>query len=217
MKPSILIVDDHSIVREGLQNLLLSKLHIDKIDQASDGLEALNKVKAQFYDYVIMDISMPNMNGIEATKEILNLHPKTKIITLSMHSDKHYVLESLKAGAKAFLLKDCAFEELIVALKTVKEGKLFLSAKINDIVIQEFITNTPNPSNEKMAFQLLTAREREVLKLLAEGNSTKEMASKLELSIKTIENHRQQIMEKLNIHSIAELTKYAIKEGLTSL
>ena len=146
MKPSILIVDDHSIVREGLQNLLLSKLHIDKIDQASDGLEALNKVKAQFYDYVIMDISMPNMNGIEATKEILNLHPKTKIITLSMHSDKHYVLESLKAGAKAFLLKDCAFEELIGALKSVKEGKLFLSAKINDIVIQEFITHSSKPS-----------------------------------------------------------------------
>lgn len=217
MKPSILIVDDHSIVREGLQTLLLSKLHIEKIDQASDGLEALSKVKNEFYDYVIMDISMPNMNGIEATKEILCIHPKTKILTLSMHSDKHYVLESLKAGAKAFLLKDCAFEELIIALKTVKEGKLFLSAKINDIVIQDFMTQSGQITNEKTAFQLLTPREREVLKLLAEGNSTKDMANKLELSIKTIENHRQQIMEKLDIHSIAELTKYAIKEGLTSL
>ncbi len=217
MKPSILIVDDHSIVREGLQTLLLSKLHIEKIDQASDGLEALSKVKNEFYDYVIMDISMPNMNGIEATKEILCIHPKTKILTLSMHSDKHYVLESLKAGAKAFLLKDCAFEELIIALKTVKEGKLFLSAKINDIVIQDFMTQSEQITNEKTAFQLLTPREREVLKLLAEGNSTKDMANKLELSIKTIENHRQQIMEKLDIHSIAELTKYAIKEGLTSL
>lgn len=217
MKHSILIVDDHKIVREGLKNLLESKLDLKIIEEAQDGLKAIELAKATFFDFIVMDISMPNLNGIDATREILRLQPQTKIITLSMHSDKNYVLESLKAGAKGFLLKDCAFEELILALKTISEGRIFLSAKINDVIVGEFINQASNQQTSGSAFQVLTAREREVLQLLTEGHSTKEMANKLGVSVKTIENHRQQLMEKLDLHSIAELTKYAIRQGLTQL
>jgi len=217
MSSNILIVDDHKIVREGLKNLLLRKFKIEKIKEAQDGLGALELVKKDFFKFIIMDISMPNLNGIDATKEIMSFSPESKIIILSMHSDKNYVFESLKAGAKGFLLKDCAFEELLIALKTISEGRIFLSAKINDVVVSEFLNRNAPIEKGRSAFQLLTTREREVLQLLTEGHSTKEMAAKLDVSVKTIENHRQQLMEKLDIHSIAELTKYAIREGLTQL
>lgn len=208
----ILIADDHKIVREGLKNLIEKKIPQAQIHEAKNGLEALNQTQETFFNFIIMDISMPEMNGIEATKKILKLHPETKIITLSMHSDKAYIHESLQAGAKGFLLKDCAFEELLIALKTIHEGRLYLSPQISDVIVKDFITH-PHETNSTP----LSSREKEVLQLIAEGNSTKEIAGKLSVSVKTIENHRQQIMEKLDLHSIAELTKYAIREGLSSL
>ena len=164
---------------------------------------------------VIMDIGMPDMNGIDATRQIILETKSIKVIALSMHSDRRFVLQMLKAGASGYLLKDSAFEELELAIQTVMSGQPYLSPKITDVVIKEYIYSIP--ANEATVFTALTSREREVLQLLAEGKTTRQIAAHLNISIKTIETHRQQIMEKLNMHSIAELTKYAIREGLTSL
>ena len=166
-------------------------------------------------DVVIMDLGMPQMNGIEATREITSGNEKIKVVALSMHSDKRFVLQMLKAGASAYLLKDSAFEELITAIKTVMSHQSFLSPKITDVVLKEYLQTVSR--GDASVFSVLTHREREVLQMLAEGRSTKEIAASLNVSVKTIETHRQQIMDKLKIRSVAELTKYAIREGLTSL
>jgi len=164
---------------------------------------------------IIMDIGMPEMNGIDATRQIVSENREIKIIALSMHSDRRFVLEMLKAGASGYLLKDSAFEELVTAVHTVMANQPYLSPKVTDIVVKEYLHNLP--ANDKNVFTILTVREREVLQLLAEGKSTKQIASTLNLSVKTVETHRQQIMEKLEIRTVAELTKYAIREGITSL
>jgi DNA-binding NarL/FixJ family response regulator len=162
-----------------------------------------------------MDIGMPDLNGIEATRQILAESPHIKIIALSMHSETRFVSEMLKAGASAYLLKDSAFEELIQAIHASRSNKIYLSPSIADKVIKNYITSFPRESFSP--FSILTQREREVIQLIAEGKSTKKVASLLFLSVKTVETHRQNIMEKLDLHSVAELTKYAIREGLTSL
>jgi DNA-binding NarL/FixJ family response regulator len=162
-----------------------------------------------------MDIVMPNLNGIEATRKIVAKTPGIKIIALSMHSDRRFVVEIIKAGASGYLLKDCAFEQLAHAIGDVAAGKIYLSPKITNILIKDHVHIFPQ--SEFSVFSILTRREREVLQLLAEGKATREIASKLDVSVKTVETYRKQIMDKLDIHSIAELTKYAIREGLTSL
>jgi len=164
---------------------------------------------------IIMDIGMPEMNGIDATRQIVSENKDVKIVALSMHSDRRFVLEMLKAGASGYLLKDSAFEELVNAVHTVMDGQPYLSPRITDIIVKEYLYNLPR--NEPNVFTILTVREREVLQHLAEGKSTKQIASTLNLSVKTVETHRQQIMDKLEIRTVAELTKYAIREGLTSL
>jgi len=215
MKTRVLIVDDHKIFREGLRSMLEKKPDIEVVGEAENGREAIRMFKELLPDIVIMDIVMPDMNGVEATRHISADQSNAKIIGLSMHEDGRFAAEMLKAGAAGFLLKDCAFEELVDAINTVKANGIYLSSKIKEGMIKDYIgllskDNLPG-------FSVLSAREQEVLKCLAEGKSTREIASHLGVSIKTIETHRQNIMEKLDIHSIAELIKYAIRAGLTSL
>ncbi len=215
MTIKIILADDHKIIREGLRALLEKNPKMEVVAEAQDGLTTVSLAKKILPDIVIMDIGMPDMNGIDATRQIILETRNIKVIALSMHSDRRFVLQMLKAGASGYLLKDSAFEELELAIQTVMTGQPYLSPKITDVVIKEYIHNVP--ANESTVFTALTSREREVLQLIAEGKATKEIASRLCVSVKTIETHRQQIMEKLNIRSIAELTKYAIREGLTSL
>jgi two component transcriptional regulator, LuxR family len=215
MKISIVIADDHKIIREGLKSLLEKQADLEVLAEAEDGLTAAKLAHKLHPDIVIMDVAMPVLNGIEATRQITAEVAGVKVIALSMHSDKRFVLQMLKAGASAYLLKDSAFEELITAVHTVVGNQPYLSPKIADVVVKEFLHSISK--TESSVYTILTAREREVLQLLAEGKPTREIASTLHLSVKTIETHRQQIMEKLNLRSIAELTKYAIREGLTTL
>lgn len=210
MTIKVLLVDDHKIMREGLQSLLEQSGDIAVVAQAANGLEALRCFPECTPDVVVMDLTMPEMNGIEATKKLVELYPDTRILALSMVLDRSCVAESLKAGAKGYLLKDCAAEELIVAIRTLYAGKSYLCSAITDLVINEF-----QQKNRQMTKQLLSPREREVLQLIADGISTKEIAFQLAVSAKTVETIRMNLMKKINVFSIAELTKYAIREGIT--
>ena|SRR2546423_1819771 len=211
----ILLADDHQIVREGLRGLLQQEGDMEVIGEAADGRAAVQMTHDMSPDVVVMDVGMPGLNGIEATRQIMNKEPDAKVVALSMHADRRFMGEMLKAGAKGYLLKDGAFEELANAIRSVVADKVYLSPRIADVVVDDYVRrqNGVEPS----AFAKLTPREREVLQLMAEGRATKEIAMDLHVSIKTIETHRRQIMEKLQIYSVAELTKYAIREGLTSL
>ncbi len=211
----VLLADDHKIVRDGLRNLLEAQPDIDVIAEAENGRMAVQLARKLSPGIVIVDIAMPGLNGIEATREMLRHDPTTKIIALSMHSDKRFVGEMLKAGASAYLLKDCAFEELVTAIRAVLADKTYLSPMIGSVIVDSFVRRPEEAGTS--AFSLLTKREREVLQLLAEGKNTKEIADRLYVSVKTIETHRTHIMEKVHVRTVAELTKYAIREGLTSL
>jgi two-component system, NarL family, response regulator NreC len=214
MPIKVLIAEDHKIVREGICALLSKETDIKVIAEAEDGDTAVQLAKELLPDVVVMDIGLPNLNGIEATRQIVAGVPGVKVIALSMHSDRRYILEMLKAGAKAYLLKDCAFEELVQAVRNVKRNKVYLSQKITETMINDQILLT---KDESSVFTLLSDRERQVLQLIAEGMTMKEIAHSLKVSVKTAETYRQRIMEKLNMHSVAELTRYAIREGLIQL
>jgi DNA-binding NarL/FixJ family response regulator len=211
----IILADDHQIVRHGLRSLLAAEPDMEVVGEADNGRAVVRLVQEKSPQVVIMDISMPDLNGIEATRQIINESPGMKIIALSMHSDSLFVLNMFKAGASGYLLKDCALEELVKAVRTVINRKIYLSPGISDIVIKDFVIGW-SPA-ESSAFSILTPREREVLQLMAEGKSTNQIADNLCVSVKTVEAHRKQLMNKLDIHSVAELTKYAIRQGLTSL
>jgi two-component system response regulator NreC len=215
MPVTILIADDHRLFRDGLRTLLAARRDVKVVAETSDGSETVSKAAELKPDIILMDVSMPGLNGIEAARRILSRGTSTRIIVLSMHSDRRFIAESLKAGARGYLLKDSPFEEVLNAIRTVREGKLYLSNQIRDSMIEEYIAVAGTAPGS--AFSTLSAREREVLQLLAEGKTTKETAARLNVSVKTIETHRKQIMDKLGIHSVAELTKYAIREGLTPL
>ena len=210
----VLLADDHAILRHGLSNALQQEEDMEVVGQAPDGLSAIQLVREQSPDLVVMDISMPDMNGIDATRQIKRDFPKVKIIALSMHSAKKFVREMFHAGASGYLLKDCRFDELADAIRIVMAGKTYISPEISDVVIESYV-ESPN-GQASSAFNTLTKREREVLQLIAEGKTTKQTGMKLHISPKTVEAHRLRIMDKLEIDNIAQLTKYAIQEGLTS-
>jgi DNA-binding NarL/FixJ family response regulator len=211
----IILADDHQIVRHGLRSLLSAEPDMEVVGEADNGRAVVKLVQEKSPQVVIMDISMPDLNGIEATRQILSESPGIKVIALSMHSDSLFVLNMFKAGASGYLLKDCALEELVKAVRTVLSRKIYLSPGISDIVIKDFVIGWSPP--ESSAYSILTTREREVLQLMAEGRNTNQIAESLCVSVKTVEAHRKQLMNKLDIHSVAELTKYAIRQGLTSL
>ena len=215
MKARILLADDHQIMRDGLKALLEKHSTIEVIAEAQNGIEALALARQKKPDVIVMDIAMPDINGIEATRQIKSELADIKIIALSMHSDRRFVTEILKAGASAYVLKQAAFEDLEKAIKAVMLDRTFLSSDILESVVSDYVSQLSNSQYE--AFRELSDRERQVLQLLAEGNSTKETAFKLNVSVKTIESHRQNIMTKLGIRTLAGLTKFAVREGLTSL
>ena len=211
----IVLADDHKIMRKGLRALIDSHSGLTVVEEADNGRIAVELARKLLPDVVIMDVAMPDLNGIEATRRIIAELPHTKVIALSMHFDKEFVIAMLKVGALGYLLKDCAVEELICAIRAVMNNKIYLSRTISDIVIDDYISSLSK--DEVSILSTLTGREREVLQLIAEGKTTKEIASCLHVSINTIDTHRRQVMEKLDMHSIAELTKYAIRKGLTTL
>ena len=215
MEIKVLIVDDHKIMREGLSKLLRNKANINVIGEAENGREALNMTKTYNPNVVLMDVVMPILNGIEATKIILNDSPEIRVIALSSHSAKEYVTGMLGAGASGYILKDCAFDELVQAIESVYSKHTYLSREIADVVVSEYLNN--NHVAQRNNPEELTPREKEVLQLISEGNSTKQIATNLFVSIKTVESYRQRIMQKLNRFSVPELTKYAIRMGWTSL
>jgi len=195
--------------------LLEAESDMEVIGEADNGRKVLKLAQEMLPDVIIMDLSMPELNGIEATRQILSGSPAVKVVALSMHSDSLFVLNMIRSGASGYLLKDCALEELVKAIRTVVSQKTYLSPGVSDIVIKDFVTGWQTTSTS--AFTVLSAREREVLQLMAEGKSTNQIADGLCVSVKTVEAHRKQVMTKLGIHSVAELTKYAIRQGLTSL
>jgi len=215
MSIKIILADDHQIVRQGLRTLLAAEPDMEVVAEADNGRAVIKLAQELRPNVVIMDITMPDLNGIEATRQILAESPGIKIIALSMHSDSLFVLNMLRAGASGYLLKDCALEELVKAIRTVVSHKTYLSPGISDIVIKDFVSG--RAATDSSAFAVLTVREREVLQLMAEGKSTNQIADALCISIKTVEAHRKQMMNKLELHSVAELTKYAIRQGLTTL
>ena len=215
MSIRVLIADDHKITRQGLRSLLEKESDIEVIAEAQNGRNAVELAKKLYPDVIIMDVSMPDLNGVEASKQIIQDSDNVKIIALSMHSDSLFVSEMLKSGASGYLLKDCAFEELEQAIRTVIDGKAYLSPSISGVVVEDYLHRLSKTELGKV--EVLTDREREVLQLLAEGKSTKQIALKLHISAKTVETHRRQIMNKLDIHTVAGLTKYAIRKGLTAL
>ena len=211
MSIRIILADDHAIVRHGLSRSFQQEEDVEVIAQTKDGRSTVQLTKELSPTVVVMDIGMPDLNGIEATRQITRESPQVKVIALSMHSSRKYVTEMFKAGASGYLLKNCDFEELADAVRIVAGGKTYISPSISDVVIQHVHGSEEGDS----AFSVLTRREREVLQLLAEGKTTKQAALRLYISPKTVEVHRLNLMNKLNMDSIAELTKYAIQEGLT--
>lgn len=211
----ILLVDDHKITRDGLRAMFEKLPDTEVVGEAESGREAVRLTKELKPAVIIMDISMPDLNGIDATRQILAESPKIKVIALSMYSDRRYVIGMLKAGVSGYLLKSCAFDELANAVNAVVKNRSYISPQIAETVMQDYTRKLT--IDDTSTVSALTPREREVLQLIAEGLTSTQIASRLFVSEKTVSTHRRQIMEKLNIYSIAELTKYALKEGLTSL
>jgi DNA-binding NarL/FixJ family response regulator len=211
----ILIADDHRIIRDGLRSLFEKNSDLRVIAEAEDGETAIRLALEMRPDIVLMDLNMPKLNGIEATRQIVEGCPSTKVVALSMRCDKQVIGETLRAGAVAFLPKDAAFRELLVALQTVMNNHVYLSPEIAELVVETYVRKTPQEQADAIA--TLTPRERQVLQLVAEGKTTKEIAALMDIGAKTVDTHRQHIMSRLNLHSVAELTKFAIREGLTAL
>ncbi len=213
----LILVDDHELMRSGLCTLLENESGFEVIGEASSGREALDLVRKNQPDVVIMDVTMPDMSGVLATKNITAEFPDIKILGLSMHPAEAIVGEMLEAGALGYLTKNCAAQDLVKAVHQILTGKIFLSPELPEGILQKFRQSQKNKSKNRAPLESLSHREREVLQLVAEGNPTKSIADKLFISEKTVGAHRQKIMQKLGIHSVAELTKYAVREGLTPL
>jgi len=211
----ILLADDHTIMRRGLRLLLESQPGFTVVAEAADGRQAIAQAEATKPDVAVLDIAMPNLNGIEASQRINAALPGTAIVILSMHSDEGYVLRALKAGAKAYLLKDSAEGDLIEAIKAVDEGKAFFSPEISKVLVEDYVREVRARGVED-SYELLTSREREVLQLLAEGKSNKDIAALFNLSLYTVDTHRRNLQDKLNLHNFPELILYALRKGVIS-
>lgn len=212
-KIRIIFVDDHEIFHECIRHLFDQQETMTMLAVANNGRAAVRLARELSPDVVVMDISMPGLNGIDATRRILADNPKTRVIALSMHSDRTIIQQILKAGARGYVLKDCAFDELLTAIQAVMQHNMYLSPKITSVVLDDYLHRDP----ESDGSGTLSVREREVLQLIAEGKSTRQIADELNVSVKTVESHRAQVMKKLNLHSLADLVKYAVREGLTTL
>jgi DNA-binding NarL/FixJ family response regulator len=213
MKKKVVIAEDHAILRQGLRSLLDSRDDLEVVDEAEDGLEAVRSVEKHNPDLLILDLSMPRMDGLSAIKETKKRFPKTRIVVLTMHKKEEYILEVFKSGAEGYCLKSSDYEELLMAVNAVLSGKRFISPEVSDKVLEGFLEGH-RTIKEKSSWDTLTQREREVLKLVGEGNKNKKIADYLCISVKTVEKHRANIMEKLDLHTASALTGYAIEKGL---
>lgn len=212
MKPiRILLADDHNVMRRGLRLLLESQPDFTVVAEAADGRQAVEQAAASKPDVAVLDVAMPNLSGIEAAQRIQSELPSTSVVVLSMHSDEGYVLRALKAGARGYLLKDSAEGDLIEAIRAVTQGKTFFSPEISKMLVEDYVREIRTRGIED-SYELLTSREREVLQLIAEGRSNKEVATALNLSLYTVETHRRNLQDKLNLHSLAELILYAVRK-----
>jgi DNA-binding NarL/FixJ family response regulator len=210
----LLIADDHTLLRDGMRALLESTERIKVVAEANDGIEVMELLKKHQPDIVLMDIGMPRMNGLDATKLITQNYSETRVLILSMHANEEYALRALRAGAAGYILKEARKQELLHAIETVAAGGTYLTPKVSRHVIDNYVQSV---GSNKSPLEKLTPRQRETLKLIAEGRSNKEIASMLDLSIKTVETHRTQLMERLDIHDVAGLVRFAIKSGLTTV
>ena len=211
---SVILADDHSLVRAGIRSLLEQLPNLTIVAEAGDGREALALVQARTPDVIVMDITMPGLNGLDATARIVQEHPRTKVLILSMHTGEEYVRHALRAGASGYLLKDAATTELALAIEALRHNRSYLSSAISKDVINRHRRQSQDPKSRPV--KPLTPRMREILQLIAEGDSTKEIAHRLSLSVKTIETHRMHLMARLNIHDVAGLVRYALRNGLIS-
>ena len=211
----ILLADDHTVVRDGLRALLEREADMKVVAEAADGRESVRLAEAEVPDVVVMDLAMPHMNGMEATRRILSANPRVGVVILSMHQDESYVLGSLKAGAKGYLLKDSMRNEVLQAIRAVYQGRSFLTRKVARILHEDYVSQLEQRGLEDR-YDLLSDREREVLQLIAEGRSNKEVANLLNISLTTVETHRAHVLQKLGIHTVPELILYAVRKGIIS-
>jgi len=233
MTERIIIADDHQIVRQGLRRLLESEESFSVIGEAANGRAAVHMAEELSPDVIVMDVTMPDLNGIDAARQITTKHPEIKVVGLSMHADSRFATEMLRAGASGYLLKEDAFEELATAIRQVLSGQIYVTPSIAGALLGRSMESQHRDGGDggigiggdqlagmgTLASQImhLSPRQREVLQLISEGRSTKEIAFDLGVSVKTVETHRRQMMDKLNLHSVAQLTKYAVREGITSV
>lgn len=209
----VLLADDHAIVRRGLRSLLETERHVVVVAEAGDGHEAIRLAEQHRPDIAILDIGMPLMNGIEVAARLRAMDTPPRVLVLSMHTDESYILRALAAGAQAYLLKDSTDEELLPALRAVSSGKPFVSAAVSAVLVEDYVRHLQSRGLTD-TFHLLTAREREVLQLLAEGRANKEVATRLQVGLSTVETHRANLMQKLNLHNTAEIVLYAVRKGI---
>ena len=212
---TILLADDHTVIRSGLRMVLEKQSDFQVVGEAGDGRQAVKMAQELRPDVVVMDIAMPNLNGIDAAKQIVNQDAHVAVVILSMHSDEGYVMRALKSGAKAYLLKDSAEADLIRAVRAVGEGKSFFSPAVSRMLLEDYVRQLQQRGAED-SYELLSPREREILQLIAEGKTNKEVAAMLNLSLYTVETHRTHILQKLNLHSVPELILYAVRKGIIS-